>query len=449
MRLELLQKYSQPVPRYTSYPTAPHFHDGVDQQCYGGWLTDLADDAALSVYIHVPYCDTLCWFCGCHTKIVNRYDPIRDYLDLVAREILLVREKLGGRRRLVHLHFGGGSPSLLKPEDVENLAEALHDAFDFDPTGEFAIEIDPRETTRNQIEAWAKAGLNRASLGLQDFNPKVQKAINRIQTYEETEQVVNWLRELGIKGINFDLMYGLPHQTEADVANSVEIALSMQPDRVALFGYAHVPWMKTHMKLIPDESLPNADERVVQSNRAANELVAAGLSRIGLDHFAQSHDSMAKALKAGSLNRNFQGYTVDRADALIGLGASAIGAMPGGYVQNHVPIPHYRRAIEAGELAVAKGIALSNDDRLRRAVIERLMCDLEVDLAAICRAHQVPEDYFEAEMAGLKTMASEGIVEIDGQRLAVTTEGRALLRTVAAQFDIYLASNKGRHSIAV
>ncbi len=444
---EIALKYAVPVPRYTSYPTAPHFHNGVDGTVYLDWLAALPAGASLSAYFHIPYCDTLCWFCGCHTKIVRRYEPIKSYLTLLERELELILPKVRGR--LSHLHFGGGSPSLLKPDDVLRFGAVLREHVAFDPDGEFAIEIDPRETERAQIDAWAEIGLNRASLGLQDFNPMVQRAINRVQSFEETERVVDWLRDSGITGINFDLMYGLPHQSLDDVAQSIARALTLRPERVALFGYAHVPWMKKHQTLISEDALPDASARLAQSRLAASLLVDAGYLRIGLDHFVRADDSMAVAWRTGRLRRNFQGYTVDAADALFGFGASAIGALPQGYVQNHVPIGQYRRAVTAGEPAIAKGIALSADDRLRRAVIERLMCDLKVDIAAECRRAGSADQTLDGELVALEEMVDDGIVEVEGRNVTITEPGRELMRSVCAVFDEYLACREARHSIAV
>ncbi|MFQ5845186.1 MAG: oxygen-independent coproporphyrinogen III oxidase, partial [Planctomycetota bacterium] len=305
MRLDILAKYDRPVPRYTSYPTAPHFHDRIGPQAYADWLAEIPPDEPLSLYVHIPFCDSLCWFCGCHTKIVRRYAPVRDYLEVVGRELDLLVERLGGPRRLRHLHFGGGTPTILEPRDVREVGRLLHRHFTFGEETDFAVEIDPREVRREMLAAWADIGLTRASLGVQDVNPDVQEAVNRIQPFEVTARVVEWLRASGIRGINFDLMYGLPLQTAEHLLVTVDKALTLEPERLALFGYAHVPWMKRHQRLISDSDLPGARDRLIQSEAAHGRLAAAGYVPIGLDHFARPDDPLARALENGTLHRNF------------------------------------------------------------------------------------------------------------------------------------------------
>ena len=333
----LLERYDRRVPRYTSYPTAPHFHQGINAATYERWLAAVGDDTPLSLYFHVPFCHEMCWYCGCHTKIVRRYQPVGDYAATMADEVTLIGGLLKARPPVTHMHWGGGTPTILSAEDLEHLMCNIRAGFNVAPDAEIAVEMDPRTMTEDRVQALARAGVNRASLGVQDFNDRVQKAINRIQPYEMTAQVVEWLRAAGIEAINFDLMYGLPYQTVEDVNRTVDLAASMRPDRVAVFGYAHVPWMKTHMKLIPDDSLPDAWQRFEQAEAAAERLAERGYRRIGLDHYALETDSMTKVLDEGHLRRNFQGYTTDEARALIGFGASSIGALPQGYVQNAVP----------------------------------------------------------------------------------------------------------------
>ena len=447
--MRLLDRYDRPVPRYTSYPTAPHFDNAVTAGVYERWLACLPSDMPLSLYLHVPFCDSLCWFCGCHTKIVQRYSPVSAYLELLLREIDMVAERVGEGRPVSHLHWGGGSPTILTPDDIRRLGRRLRQRFSPTPDAEFAVEIDPRGLEQSGIDALADIGVTRASIGLQDINPTVQKAINRIQTLEETASVAGRLRDVGIRALNIDLIYGLPYQTVACVQATVEAALSMAPDRIALFGYAHVPHMKSHQRLIPEDALPDGRERLDQADAAAEALEAAGYRRIGLDHFARAEDPLAVACEAGRLKRNFQGYTVDVAPALIGLGPSAIGALPEGYVQNAAPMHSYRDAIEAGSLAVQRGIALSRDDRLRRAIIERLMCDMTVDLAETCAAFSVPVSQFDPELECLETLERDGLVELDGPVITVPADARPLLRCVAAVFDAYLGQSTARHARAV
>ena len=449
MTNDLLAKYGQAVPRYTSYPTAPHFHAGVGPETYEGWLQALPGEAPLSLYLHIPYCDTLCWFCGCHTKLVRRYDPVADYLEVLLAEIDLLAERLGPARRLAHLHFGGGSPTILRPEDVARISEKLYRRFRFARDLEFSVEIDPRDIEPEAIQVWARAGMNRASIGVQDFDPEVQQAVNRIQSYDETAKVLAWLRAAGIKQVNIDLMYGLPHQTLDRVLRTVRQVIDLAPDRLALFGYAHVPWMKRHQRLIPKDTLPGAEERLEQSEAAARLLIEAGYRRIGLDHFARPGDPLARAQESGSLHRNFQGYTTDAAEVLIGLGASAIGRLPQGLVQNAVPVKDYGAAVREGRFAVCRGLRFGPEDHLRGAVIERLMCDLTVDLAEQARLFGAAAGVFAPELSELKAMAEDGLVELEEDRVRVTETGRPFLRSVCALFDSYLTTGKGRHAQAV
>ena len=445
----LAEKYDRPVPRYTSYPTAPHFRPMQDDATYRAWLAGLDPAQPLSLYFHIPFCDEMCWFCGCYTKIVNRYEPIRQYLDAIEAEIVLVADALPGPCGARHLHWGGGSPTMLSPDDWLALTRRLRQAFTFTADAELAVEIDPRDATEEYIAALAAAGVNRASIGVQDFDPKVQAAVNRHQPYAVVERVCGWLRQHGIGAINLDLMYGLPHQTVERVVAMVDLAMRLEPARVALFGYAHVPWMKSHQKLIDETALPGSRERWRQCAAAARRLEEHGLRPVGLDHFARAGDPLAVAAAARSLHRNFQGYTTDAAATLLGFGASAISSLPQGYVQNLMPLKEYREAVFAGRLPVARGLALDDDDRLRGEIIERLMCDLEVDTAAICRRHGAEPEAVGRSLAALGPLAEDGLVEVDGARVGVTEAGRPFVRLAAAAFDAYLGAGQARHSRAV
>jgi len=449
MTTDLLQRYGGAVPRYTSYPTAPHFHDGINADVYADWLAALPADQPVSLYLHVPFCQRMCWYCGCHTKVVGRYEPIHDYAETLAREADLVADALPGRLRVSHLHFGGGSPTTLSEDDFRMIMARLGQRFDFVPDAELAVEIDPRTMTDAMAEALAESGINRISFGVQDFNTKVQEAINRVQSFDDTKAVLDILRRHGINAVNLDLMYGLPHQGVADAERTVDLAVDLGPDRLSVFGYAHVPWMKTHQKMIDEVALPGAAERFEQAEAVARRLAEHGYVRIGLDHFARSDDPMAKHLQAGELRRNFQGYTTDQASSLIGMGASAIGSLPQGYVQNAPSIRAWRRAIDAGGFAVERGLELDPTDRLRRDIIERLMCELHVDLAPFETKDGAPDDGFAAERARLMPMADDGLVNLDGAHVAVTEAGRPFVRSVCAVFDTYLQTGKGRHSAAV
>jgi oxygen-independent coproporphyrinogen-3 oxidase len=449
MPTELAERYDLRVPRYTSYPTAPHFGPGIDGARYRDWLGELDPAVPVSLYVHIPFCDEMCWFCGCYTKIVNRYEPIRSYLSALHREIALVADMLPERFTVRHLHLGGGSPTMLAPDDWLALIRLLRQRFHFAPGTEIAVELDPRDATEEYVAALATAGVNRASIGVQDFDPDVQRAINRVQPFAVVARVVGWLRRHGIEHVNLDLMYGLPLQTEAKVLAMVERATRLEPSRVALFGYAHVPWMKPHQRLIDETQLPGAVERLRQFTAASRRLRDEGFLAIGLDHFARPTDDLAAALAGGLLRRNFQGYTTDEAPILLGLGASAIGTLPQGYVQNAAPLADYRRAIEEGRLPIARGVAISEDDRLRRDIIERLMCTLEVDPEEVCRGRGLGHGVFAAERERLKGLAEDGLVELEGTRIRVTEAGRPFVRVVAAAFDAYLRQEGQRHSSAV
>ena len=443
----LLALAERNVPRYTSYPTAPHFNASVGASVYSDWLGALASDATLSLYLHVPYCAQMCFYCGCHTKAVRRREPVDLYAARLSDEIGVIGA-LAGRRRVVHLHWGGGTPSILGEEQLGAIVARLAAGFDLSTIVEHAIELDPRRMSLTLARALAAIGVNRASLGVQDFAPHVQRAIGRNQPFAQVQAAADWLRVAGIERLNIDLMYGLPRQSTQDVAESAALAASLAPQRLALFGYAHVPWFKTHQRLIAEADLPGAAERLEQARVAAETLATHGYVPIGLDHFARPDDELAVAQRAGRMHRNFQGYTADAADALIGLGTSAIGRLPQGFVQNAVDTGGYFRAVQAGRPATVKGLALTPDDRLRGRIIERLMCDLAVDLDAMHEPGCAGET-FAAELDALAPLAAEGVVAVEGRRITVTEAGRPLVRLVAAALDAYLPQNRSRHSIAV
>lgn len=443
MTLKACIRAEQSVPRYTSYPTAPHFGAAVGASTYAQWLAELEPAATLSLYLHVPYCAELCHYCGCHTKVVRRQEPIDAYAVLLAREIELLARPLADRP-VTSIHWGGGTPSTLGPDHFEALCERIATALDWGHLAEHAIELDPRHVEAPLVAALARGGVERVSLGVQTFSPRIQEAIGRRQPYATVEAAVMLLRQAGIDNLNFDLMYGLPDQTEQDLHDTVVRAHALRPSRIALFGYAHVPWLKSHQRLIDVAALPGASERLAQAEAARGALIALGYVPIGLDHFARPDDSLAQAAAAGRLRRNFQGYTTDNADALIGLGASAIGRLPQGFVQNAPDVRGYARAIGAGEFAIVRGIALSDDDRVRGRIIERLMCDFTVDLNALAPAADLADAY-----ASLEPLAHDELVRIEGPRLVVTEKGQPFVRLVAAAFDAYLGQGTARHSRAV
>ncbi len=447
---DLLAKYAaRPVPRYTSYPTAVQFHEGIDAWDYAGALSRLPEGEAVSLYAHVPFCDTMCWFCGCHTKLTRRYAPVAEYLQRLKREVDMLAD-LTGQRPAGHMHWGGGSPTILAPADILDLARHIYGRFPRQPGSEFAIEIDPRGLARETIQAMAEAGVNRVSIGVQDIDTRVQKAVNRLQSLDETAQVIGWLREAGIAAVNIDLIYGLPHQTVESVAATARAMAALGPSRLAVFGYAHVPWMKKHMRLIDEASLPDGPARWAQAQAIADTLLAAGYEAVGLDHFARPEDSLVQAMRAGRLRRNFQGYTVDASETLLGLGASSIGALPDLYVQNVVPLDRYAAAIDAGRLAVTRGVRLSALDRLRRAVIERLMCDLRVDVAEIARQFGMAPQVLLPSQDTLQGLAEDGIVQLNGWAVSVPDAYRPLVRLAAAAFDAHaIPVATPRHAKAV
>jgi oxygen-independent coproporphyrinogen-3 oxidase len=450
MRLaDLIAAYDQRVPRYTSYPTAPHFSAAVDGPTYAGWLRALPVDTALSLYLHVPFCAQLCLFCGCHTAAVHRPEPLIAYARTLLAEIDLLADAIGHRLQVRHIAWGGGTPHALPAECMEAVSARLRQRFHLLPDTEIAVEIDPRTLDDAALAGLASIGTTRASLGVQDFDPAVQRAIGRIQSYATTADCAVRLRGIGVGSINLDLIYGLPYQTVEGVAATVGSALAIQPDRLAVFGYAHVPWMKKQQALLPQDALPGSAERYAQREAAERVITGAGYDAIGLDHFARPSDALAVAARTGRLRRNFQGYTSDDAPVLLGLGASSIGSLPQGYVQNAPGVPGWREAVEAGRLPVARGVTLTAEDGLRRAVIERIMCDFAVDLAAVAAQHNADPGTLMDAAPALQAMARDGLVRWTGYVLTVTHTGRPFVRGVAAAFDTYLRTGVGRHSAAV
>jgi oxygen-independent coproporphyrinogen-3 oxidase len=434
------------VPRYTSYPTAPHFHEGIDIGTYRRWLGDLGHRNRISLYLHIPYCDRLCWFCACHTKHTLKYEPIAVYLEALKREIAAVGALVSPDAVVSAVHFGGGSPTMMRAEDIVGLMDCLRGHFTFGLAPEISVEMDPNDLDDDRYDALAAIGMTRASLGVQDFDDKVQKTINRIQTFEQTQSVVDAVRARGVHSVNCDILYGLPFQTCETLERTVNQIVSLDPDRIALFGYAHVPWMKKHQSMIPEDALPGIAERYRQMRMAGEMLGEAGYRTIGIDHFAKPADTLSQAAEAGELRRNFQGYTTDTADALIGLGASSIGRLPQGYVQNMVATGEYQRI---GGLAVIKGIELSEDDHLRSHVIERLMCDFSLDFSDLKHRFGKASHSVRAQAQHFAATDRDGVVRFDADIFAVTEAGKPFVRNIAAIFDAYLGNGRGRHSVAV
>lgn len=447
MRPEMLRRYAAPVPRYTSYPTAPHFTAGVDAAAYGAWLDALEDGQPLSLYVHIPFCNEMCWYCGCATKVTRQHAPIARYLEALSREIDTVAGRIKTRHRVTHIHWGGGSPSILQPDDIRTLASQLKSRFELDADAEFAVEIDPRGLDEARIEAFAQSGVNRVSIGVQDFAEDVQKAINRMQSVELTAWVVDTFRAHGIDGINVDLVYGLPLQTLETLDDTMDHVLALAPDRIALFGYAHLPQRIKHQRLIDDDALPDTAQRFAQANRAAQRLTEAGYVTVGLDHYARPHDPLA----SGTVRRNFQGYTTDTAAALIGLGASSIGRLPQGYVQNTPAIGEYERRVLDGGLATVRGHAMSAEDAARGLVIERLMCDFVFPAAELRSRFGDLAEPIIAEANALRDQDDEDVIApaSAGDGFAITDKGRIFVRSICAKFDAYLGKGSAQHSAGV
>lgn len=450
MDTQLLPFATQDVPRYTSYPTAVQFHSNFSGATSDRWLTALDPEASLSVYIHIPFCRQLCWYCGCHTTVPNSYERAARYVDYLIKDIRRSAGLFQGRKgKVTHLHFGGGTPTYLDDLHIGEIVDAIDKGFGLSPGGEVALESDPRTLTKQRARMLASIGFTRISFGVQDFATPVQMKINRLQTFGLVAAANEFLREAGFTSVNFDLMYGLPAQTVASVAKTAEQAASLKPDRISVFGYAHVPWFKKHQRMISDADLPGVHERYAQATAIERQLISHGYAAIGLDHFALQHDELTKAARAGAMRRNFQGYTTDVSDALLSFGASAIGEFGQGFYQSARDTLEWSEKIDRNESPVTRGLATSAEDRMRAEVIERLMCDLSVDAAAIARRHGFDPSIFDDVAEKLEPAVRAGIATAAGGRIAVAPPHRLFLRTVAAAFDAHFVSAPNRHAKAV
>ncbi len=444
--LALIRKYDKAGPRYTSYPTAPMFHAGVDAERYLQTLRRIADqDAPLSLYVHIPFCNTICYYCGCSKIVTKQYGRAEPYLQLLLKEIDIIADSLGhapgAGREVTQLHFGGGTPTFLSDDQMRTLVGKLRERFRFadDDSGEFSIEIDPRECSEHTIATLREMGLNRMSMGVQDFDPAVQKAVNRIQGKEETLRVLNEAREHGFKSINIDLMYGLPHQSVASFDATLDTIIEFSPDRIALFNYAHLPHMFMPQRRIDEAALPSPQEKLNILEHSIHKLLDAGYVFIGMDHFAKPDDELTIAQREGKLYRNFQGYSTQADCDLIGLGLTSIGYAGGGFFQNEKEMDAYAAAIDAGRPATFRGYMLSDEDHLRRHVIMRLMCDFALDFADVEQRFGIAfAEHFAAELRDLEAMAADGLLTLDARGLRVLPGGRLLIRNIAMVFDEYL-----------
>ncbi|MEM5516116.1 oxygen-independent coproporphyrinogen III oxidase [Henriciella sp. AS95] len=439
------------VPRYTSYPTAVQFHDGVGAVEAERWADSVDHDKPISVYVHIPFCERLCWYCGCHTSVPNGYSRVTRYVDLLHKEIELWASHVPTHGGVKHLHFGGGSPNALSADDFIEVSEHICEAFGLLPDAEFAVELDPRSLTPERIGALAMSGVTRASLGVQTLAPHVQEAINRIQPRDMLARAVEDMRGAGISGINMDLMYGLPHQTVDDVIDTACFAAAAGADRVAVFGYAHVPWFAKHQRAIDEAALPGLTERFRQAEAVAGTLAAAGYEPVGLDHFARPGDEMAAAAREGLLHRNFQGYTTDPCETLIGLGVSSISAFRQGFVQSTKDRRAWETSVLMGQLPTERGVVVTEEDRLRGRAIEALMCSLTVDVEAVCREMGADPHALDDALTRAAPLAAAGLCVIEGTRITVPEPARALMRTVARCFDAYVPDETAapRHAKAV
>ncbi len=441
-----LLKHNFQVPRYTSYPTANHFSPTIGREDHTRWLSAIPENEPLSLYFHIPFCKKICWYCGCHTKASEKYEPVTHYLAYLKKEIGIVAAKLGEKFNVAHIHFGGGSPSYIEPDDFRDFMDHVRGLFSVLPDAEIAIEIDPRELNELKVAAYKKSGVNRVSLGVQDFHKDVQNAINRAQPAHLIYDAMKTFKEYGIYQINMDLLYGLPHQTSDSVMENVNIAAGMGAERISLFGYAHVPWMKKHMRLIDEAALPDGEARLAQFEAATISLADKGYVQIGLDHFVRQTDPMAIALRKKTLTRNFQGYSTDNASTLLGFGVSAISALPEGYLQNTVSNREYFAALDAGMLPTVRGIATSEDDCMRRRLIEHLMCYMAIDLDAFCKAEGQDPQMFAEAVSSLEPLQKDGLIQIDGFKITVSEDARQAVRLVCAAFDAYFKVSKKQHA---
>jgi oxygen-independent coproporphyrinogen-3 oxidase len=448
--LALVKKYNVAGPRYTSYPPATQFTDQISWDDLAAKIeTNNRSPRDLSIYVHIPFCESLCWFCGCTTVITPNHEKGREYVAVLGREIANLVPLLHGDRRAVQLHFGGGSPTFLRPDEVRQLGEHIHRHFVFAPDIEASVEVDPRRLTRDHMAAFRDIGFNRASMGVQDFNPEVQAAVHRIQPKEMTRQAIDWMRDLGFHSINLDLIYGLPHQTPESFEQTLDAVLEMDPDRLAVFSYAHVPWIKPAQKILETKLLPSPETKLQLLKLVIEKLTADNrYVYIGMDHFAKPGDELAVAQRDKQLQRNFQGYSTRGGSDIYAFGLSAISQTPDAYWQNEKELPKYAGAVQAGRVPLHRGYFVTEDDKLRRETIMRVMCDLALDFAALSKQLGIAfAHYFAREIDALAPFEADGLLTRVPGGIEVTDAGRLFIRNIAMTFDATLApAGERRHS---
>ncbi len=440
--LEILKKYNQPGPRYTSYPTAPLFSTDFTARDFTQEIieTNIETASDISLYFHFPFCESLCYFCGCNMMVSRDRTLIREYNEQLKREIETLAPLISDKRRVSQMHWGGGTPSYLTPDEILDVGEFIKSKFNFADDIEASVEIDPRGLTRAHVAAFREIGFNRMSLGVQDFNLQVQETINRIQPEDITRQTIEWARELGFGSINLDLIYGLPFQTLESFHQTVEKVIDISPDRIAVFNYAHVPWLKKHQNIFKIETMPTPDERLVILKQTIEQLVQSGYEYIGLDHFAKPTDELAIAQKNNTLYRNFQGYSTRAGTDVYAFGVSAISQFQDIYAQNLKNLKHYYERIERSEAATNVGYRMTFDDHVRKETIMQLMCHLQIDKRAIEQKFGIDfEDYFGADLPKLDSFIADELLENNTERIFIKGAGKLIIRNVAMCFDAHLA----------
>ncbi len=440
--LELLKRFNRPGPRYTSYPTAPMFSDKFTDDDLIAEIdatNGRESTADISLYAHFPFCEKLCYFCGCNMRVSHDRELINEYNEYLKREIAMIAKRISPGRRLSQMHWGGGTPSYLLPEEIRDVGAFILDTFGLADGVEASVEIDPRGLTAEHIAAFRDSGFNRISMGVQDFELKVQEAINRIQSEAISRQAVEWARDAGFESINLDLIYGLPHQTLDGFARTVEKVIDISPDRLAVFNYAHVPWLKKHQNLIKSEDLPSADDRLLILQMTIAMLTGAGYQYIGMDHFAKSTDELAIAQNEQTLYRNFQGYSTKSGCDVYAFGMSAISQFENIYAQNVKTVPEYFDRIDTGRAATKVGYRMTNDDHIRKETIMQIMCHLRIDKRSVEGKFGIDfESYFAADIPKLAEFVDEGLLEIGVDEIKVMGQGKLIIRNMAMCFDAYL-----------